>query len=412
MTVVQKYGGTSVGSVERLQAVAERIARRAAEGQPIAVVVSAMGKTTDELVALAAQISPRPPRREMDMLLATGEIVSSALLTMAVRQLGHGAVALTGAQAGVFTDDTYGRARIRNIDTERIQREFAGGNVVIIAGFQGASAAADFTTLGRGGSDTSAVALGAALKAQQVEIYTDVEGVYTTDPRIAPDARRLADIAAEEMLEAAAQGAGVMHPRAVELGLLHDIPIVVASSFAAGAAGTVIRKEVQMEPEDRVRTIALDRDVASLTLRHVPDRPGIAAQLFGPLADAGISVDTIVQNAGEDRLTDLTFTVTRADFEQAREAAAPLARELGAKELLSNDDLVKVSLIGTGMQSAPGYAALMFRTLSEAGVNIELITTSEIRITVLVRAERGEEAVRLLHRAFALDQPVQSTTPA
>lgn len=413
MTVVQKYGGTSVGSVERLQAVAARIARRAAEGQPIAVVVSAMGKTTDELVALAAQISPRPPRREMDMLLATGEIVSSALLAMAVRQIGHGAVALTGAQAGVFTDDTYGRARIRNIDTERIQREFAEGNVVIIAGFQGASAAADFTTLGRGGSDTSAVALGAALKAEQVEIYTDVEGVYTTDPRIAPDARRLADIAAEEMLEAAAQGAGVMHPRAVELGLLHDIPIVVASSFAAdGAAGTVIRKEVQMEPEDRVRTIALDRDVASLTLRHVPDRPGIAAQLFGPLADAGISVDTIVQNAGEDRLTDLTFTVTRADFEQAREAAAPLARELGAKELLSNDDLVKVSLIGTGMQSAPGYAALMFRTLSEAGVNIELITTSEIRITVLVRAERGEEAVRLLHRAFSLDQPVQPTAPA
>ncbi len=412
MTVVQKYGGTSVGSVERLQAVAARIARRAAEGQPIAVVVSAMGKTTDELVALAAQISPRPPRREMDMLLATGEIVSSALLAMAVRQLGHGAVALTGAQAGVFTDDTYGRARIRNIDTERIQREFADGNVVIIAGFQGASAAADFTTLGRGGSDTSAVALGAALKAEQVEIYTDVEGVYTTDPRIAPDARRLADIAAEEMLEAAAQGAGVMHPRAVELGLLHDIPIVVASSFAAdGAAGTVIRKEVQMEPEDRVRTIALDRDVASLTLRHVPDRPGIAAQLFGPLADAGISVDTIVQNAGEDRLTDLTFTVTRADFEQAREAAAPLARELGAKELLFDDDLVKVSLIGTGMQSAPGYAALMFRTLSEAGVNIELITTSEIRITVLVRAERGEEAVRLLHRAFALDQPVQSIPP-
>lgn len=413
MTVVQKYGGTSVGSVERLQAVAKRIARRAAEGQPIAVVVSAMGKTTDELVALAAQISPRPPRREMDMLLATGEIVSSALLAMAVRQIGHGAVALTGAQAGVFTDDTYGRARIRNIDTERIRREFAEGNVVIIAGFQGASAAADFTTLGRGGSDTSAVALGAALKAEQVEIYTDVEGVYTTDPRIAPDARRLADIAAEEMLEAAAQGAGVMHPRAVELGLLHDIPIVVASSFAAdGAAGTVIRKEVQMEPEDRVRTIALDRDVASLTLRHVPDRPGIAAQLFGPLADAGISVDTIVQNAGEDRLTDLTFTVTRADFEQAREAAAPLARELGAKELLFDDDLVKVSLIGTGMQSAPGYAALMFRTLSEAGVNIELITTSEIRITVLVRAERGEEAVRLLHRAFALDQPVQSIPPA
>lgn len=407
MTVVQKYGGTSVGSVERLQAVAERIAQRAAQGQPMAVVVSAMGKTTDDLIALAQAISPRPPRREMDMLLATGEMVSSALLAMAVREQGRGAIALTGAQAGVFTDDTFGRARIRDIDTERIEREFAAGNVVIIAGFQGASGAADFTTLGRGGSDTSAVALGAALKAQQVEIYTDVDGVYTTDPRIEPDARRLADIAAEEMLEAAAQGAGVMHPRAVELGLLHDIPIVVASSFAAaGAAGSIIRKEVQMEPVDRVRTIALDRDVASLTLRHVPDRPGIAAQLFGPLADAGISVDTIVQNASEDRLTDLTFTVTRSDLEQAYEAASPLARELGAKALLRDDDLVKVSLIGTGMQSAPGYAALMFRTLSEAGVNIELITTSEIRITVLLRSEHGEQAVRLLHRAFALDQPL------
>lgn len=407
MTVVQKYGGTSVGSVERLQAVAERIAQRAAQGQPMAVVVSAMGKTTDELIALAQAISARPPRREMDMLLATGEMVSSALLAMAVREQGRGAIALTGAQAGVFTDDTFGRARIRNIDTERIEREFAAGNVVIIAGFQGASGAADFTTLGRGGSDTSAVALGAALNAQQVEIYTDVDGVYTTDPRIAPDARRLADIAAEEMLEAAAQGAGVMHPRAVELGLLYDIPIVVASSFAAaGAAGSIIRKEVQMEPVDRVRTIALDRDVASLTLRHVPDRPGIAAQLFGPLADAGISVDTIVQNASEDRLTDLTFTVTRSDLEQAYEAASPLAAELGAKALLRDDDLVKVSLIGTGMQSAPGYAALMFRTLSEAGVNIELITTSEIRITVLLRSEHGEQAVRLLHRAFALDQPL------
>ena len=292
---------------------------------------------------------------------------------------------------------------------ERIEREFAAGNVVIIAGFQGASRAAEFTTLGRGGSDTSAVALGAALGAQQVEIYTDVEGIYTTDPRIEPDARRLADIAAEEMLEAAAQGAGVMHPRAVELGLLYDIPIVVASSFAdSAAAGTVIRKEVAMEPEDRVRTIALDRDVASLTIRRVPDRPGVAAQLFGPLADAGISVDTIVQNASEERLTDLTFTVTHDDWAHAREVAEPLARELGAAEVLLDHDLVKVSLIGTGMQSAPGYAALMFRTLSDAGINIELITTSEIRITVLVRSEHGERAVRLLHRAFALDEPVST----
>ena len=410
--VVQKYGGTSVGTVERLERVARRIADRAAEGSRLAVVVSAMGKSTDELLSLARSVSRRPPQREMDMLLATGEMVSSALLAMAVQALGQGAVALTGAQAGVYTDDTHGRARIRDIDTERMEREFAQGNVVIVAGFQGASPRADFTTLGRGGSDTSAVALGAAMGAEWVEIYTDVAGVYTTDPRIEPRARRLRDIAAEEMLEAAQQGAGVMHPRAVELGLLYEIPILVASSFAdhadpaaARAGGTIIRKAVEMEPDQRVRTVALDRDVASVTVRGVPDRPGIAAQLFGPLADAGVSVDTIVQNASEGRLTDLTFTVTHEEWERAKELSEPLARELGAGEVILDHDLNKVSIIGTGMQSGPGYAARMFRALSEAGINIELITTSEIRITVLVRASQGEEAVRVLHQAFALDAP-------
>ena len=410
--VVQKYGGTSVGTVERLERVARRIADRAAEGSRLAVVVSAMGKSTDELLSLARSVSRRPPQREMDMLLATGEMVSSALLAMAVQALGQGAVALTGAQAGVYTDDTHGRARIRDIDTERMEREFAQGNVVIVAGFQGASPRADFTTLGRGGSDTSAVALGAAMGAEWVEIYTDVAGVYTTDPRIEPRARRLRDIAAEEMLEAAQQGAGVMHPRAVELGLLYEIPILVASSFAdhadpaaARAGGTIIRKAVEMEPDQRVRTVALDRDVASVTVRGVPDRPGIAAQLFGPLADAGVSVDTIVQNASEGRLTDLTFTVTHEEWERAKELSEPLARELGAGEVILDHDLNKVSIIGTGMQSGPGYAARMFRALSEAGINIELITTSEIRITVLVRASQGEEAVRALHQAFALDAP-------
>lgn len=407
MTVVQKYGGTSVGSVERLQAVAARVAARAKTGEQVAVVVSAMGKTTDELLSLAGAVSRRPPRREIDMLLATGEMVSSALLAMALGELGHGAVALTGAQAGVYTDDTFGRARIRDINTERIEREFGQGNVVVVAGFQGASERADFTTLGRGGSDTSAVALGAALGAKQVEIYTDVEGIFSTDPRIEPKARRLRDISAEEMLEAAQQGAGVMHPRAVELGLLYEIPILVASSFAplTAESGTIIRKSVQMEPENRLRTIALDRDVASVTLRHVADRPGLAAALFGPLADAGISVDTIVQNASEAGLTDLTFTVTHADWEQTQELSRPLAAEVGADKVLFDHDLVKVSLIGTGMQSGPGYAAEMFRALSEAGINIELITTSEIRITVLVRASQGEDAVRALHAAFRLDQP-------
>jgi len=404
VTVVQKYGGTSVGSVERLRNVAHRVASRAVDGEQVAVVVSAMGKSTDELLALARDVNPRPPRRETDLLMATGEMVSSALLAMALGDLGCPAVALTGAQAGVFTDETFGRARIRGIDTWRIEEEFAAGNVVVVAGFQGQSPQGDYVTLGRGGSDTSAVALGAALKASQVEIYTDVQGIYTTDPRIEPQARCLKDIAAEEMLEAAQQGAGVMHPRAVELGLLYEIPILVASSqpeFGSGG-GTIIRREVLMEPENRVRTIALDRDVASVTLRHVPDRPGIAAQIFGPLADAGISVDTIVQNASELQLTDLTFTVTDDDWERTQEISKPLAADLGAADVLFNHDLVKVSLIGTGMQSGPGYAATMFRSLSEAGINIELITTSEIRITCLVNVDRGEEAVRVLQPAFEL----------
>ena len=340
--------------------------------------------------------------------MATGEMVSSALLTMALVDIGCPAVALTGAQAGVFTDETFGRARIRSIDTWRMHEEFSAGNVVVVAGFQGQSPQGDYATLGRGGSDTSAVALGAALEADQVEIYTDVQGIYTADPRIEPKARCLKDIASEEMLEAAQQGAGVMHPRAVELGLLYEIPILVASSQAefGSGGGTLIRKEVQMEPENRVRTIALDRDVASVTLRHVPDRPGIASQIFGPLADAGISVDTIVQNASELKLTDLTFTVTSDDWEQTQEISRPLAAELGAADVLFAHGLVKVSLIGTGMQSGPGYAATMFRSLSDAGINIELITTSEIRITCLVRSERGEEAVRVLHAAFQLDEEV------
>ncbi|MYD54735.1 MAG: aspartate kinase [Chloroflexi bacterium] len=408
MTVVQKYGGTSVGSVERLRNVAHRVATRATDGERLAVVVSAMGKTTDDLLSLAREVNPRPPRRETDLLMATGEMVSSALLTMALVEMGCPAVALTGAQAGMFTDDSFGRARIRGIDTWRVEEEFSEGHVVVVAGFQGQSPQGDYATLGRGGSDTSAVALGAALRATQVEIYTDVEGIYTTDPRIEPNARCLRDVASEEMLEAAQQGAGVMHPRAVELGLLYDIPILVASSQAefGSGRGTLIHREVQMEPENRVRTIALDRDVASVTLRHVPDRPGIAAQLFGPLADAGISVDTIVQNASELNLTDLTFTVSKDDCDQTEELSRPLASELGAADVLFKHDLVKVSLIGTGMQSGPGYAATMFRSLSEAGINIELITTSEIRITCLVQSERGEEAVRVLHSAFHLDEEI------
>ena len=406
--IVQKYGGTSVGDIARLQNVARRISTRLAGGEHVVVVVSAMGKTTDGLVALARQVAPRAEGREYDMLLATGEMVSSALLAMALQTRGHPAIALTGAQAGVSTDDTFNRARITNIDTERIQAELAAGKVVVIAGFQGISRTADVTTLGRGGSDTSAVALAAALHAEIAEIYTDVDGVFSTDPRIEPGARKLHDIAYEEMMELATQGAGVMHPRAVELGLLYDIPILVASSFKEDVPGTIIRRQVEMEPTNRVRGIALDSDVAALTLRGVPDHPGIAASIFTPLAQAGISVDTIVQNASVERLTDLTFSVSHDLWEKAQEIVEPIAREIQARELLVDHNLSKVSIVGTGMQSGPGYAATMFQALADAGINVQLITTSEIRITAIIKQEQGAEAVRVLHRAFALDEPAAS----
>ncbi len=408
--IVQKYGGTSLGSADRIKIVAQRIAQRVEVGDQIVAVVSAMGKATDALVALAHEISDRPEGREYDMLLATGEMVSVALLAMALRELGHPAIGLTGAQAGVYTDLTFNRARITRIDTQRIHDELDHDHVVIIAGFQGINPDDDVTTLGRGGSDTTAVALAAALGAIRAEIYTDVDGIFTTDPRIEPRARQLADIAYEEMLELATQGAGIMHPRAVEVGLLYDIPILVASSFNPDIAGTLIRKQVLMEPSNRVRGIALDTDVAAITLRAVPDQPGIAGRLFGSLADAGVSVDTIVQNASAERLTDLTFSVAHNQATKAREIITPLAADMGAGDIIVDDHLAKVSIVGTGMQSGVGYAATMFRALADADVNIELITTSEIRITALVHEDRATQAVRVLHAAFQLDQPPTAAT--
>ena len=406
---VQKYGGSSIDGPDRLRAVGQRIVRRLASGERVVVVVSAMGKSTDELVALAHQVSARPDGRELDLLLSTGEMVSSALLAMALRELGHPAIGLTGAQAGVRTDATFNRARITDIDTRRIEAELACDQVVIIAGFQGITSESDVTTLGRGGSDTTAVALAAALGAKTAEIYTDVDGVYTTDPHVDPKARKLHDIAYEEMLEMAAQGARVLHPRAVELGLLHDVPILVASSFHDEVPGTIIRRQVEMEPTNRVRGIALDRDVAAITVRAVPDRPGIAAHLFGPLADATISVDTIVQNASVERLTDLTFSVAQDDWRRAQEIVEPVAWAIGAAEVIVDHHMAKVSIVGTGMQTAPGYAATMFRALAGASINIQLITTSDIRITALVGDASGEEAVRVLHAAFQLDEPAGAT---
>jgi aspartate kinase len=401
--VVHKYGGTSVGNAERIKSVAQRIAARVEAGDSLVVVVSAMGDTTDDLRKLARQISTQPSPREMDILLSTGETVSMTLVAMALHELDVEAISLSGAQAGLRTDTAHGRARILALEPERIRREIDQGRVVIVAGFQGITEEEEITTLGRGASDTTAVALAAALGAARCEIFTDVEGVYSADPRIEPAARKLLDISYEEMLELAALGARVMHPRAVELGSVYGIEIVVASSFNE-SAGTIIHGGVTMEAFNKVRGIAHDFDVAKVTVRGVPDRPGIAASIFDPLAEHHISVDTIVQNASVEQLTDMTFTLDRAHVAQAAPIVEEVAKEIGAAQVVTDDGLGKVSIVGTGMQSAPGYAARMFRTLFEAGVNIEMVSTGEIRITCIVRREDVEKAVRALHRAFELER--------
>ena len=401
--IVQKYGGTSVADAERIQSVAGRIARQAEAGDRLVVVVSAMGDTTDELLALADQMTDEPEERELDLLLSTGEIVSSTLLAMALKHIGHPAIALSGAQAGIGTDKRYGRARILKVDPHRVEAALKRGNVVIVAGFQGTTEELDVTTLGRGGSDTTAVALTAALKAERCEIYTDVDGIYTADPRIEPRASKLESVSYEEMLELASYGAKVMHPRAVELGALFQVPILVASSFVE-TPGTLIGGASMMEQRNKVTGIAGDTDVARITIRGVPDQPGIAARLFQPLAEGGISVDTIVQNASVERLTDLTFTVARAELGRGMEIVRPVAAEIGAPEVLADTHLAKVSVVGAGMQSGPGYAGRMFQTLYEAGINIELITTSEIRITCLIEETQVPKAVRALHKAFELEE--------
>jgi aspartate kinase len=401
--VVQKYGGTSVGDAGRIKRVAERISARGLAGDRLVVVVSAMGHTTDELIALAQQMTDEPEERELDLLLSTGEIVTSTLLSMALKHAGHAAVALSGAQAGIGTDRRYGRARILKVDPKRVEHELEAGRTVVVAGFQGISEEMEITTLGRGASDTTAVALAAALKAERAEIYTDVEGIYTADPRLVPEARKWPEISYEEMLELAAYGAQVMHPRAVELGAIQRVPIYVASSFS-DAPGTLIHGGPFMEQHNKVLGIAQDTDVARITIRGVPDRPGIAATLFEPLGDHGISVDTIVQNASVERLTDLTFTVSRSDLSRALEIVRPVAIEIAAPDVLADTHLAKVSIVGAGMTSAAGYAGRMFRTLFEAGINIELITTSEIRITCLIDETQVKDAVRALHKAFALEE--------
>lgn len=387
----------------KIKNVARRIAATRNKGNQVVVVVSAMGDTTDDLINLAYQISEQPDNRELDALVSTGELVSSTLLAMALEAIGCEAISLSGAQAGIRTDGDHRQAHILKVDSERVVKEVEKGNVVIVAGFQGVTEDMDVTTLGRGASDLSAVALAASLGAKVCERYTDVAGIYTADPRIVPDARPLAEISYEEMLELATYGSKAMQPRAIELGELFSVPILVASSFA-DSPGTLIHGGVSMEVRNKVRSIAHDLDVAKITVVGVPDRPGIAAGLFEPLAKANISVDTIVQNAGLNNVTDLTFTVAKSQLDKAMAVVEPIAKSIGARECVSDAKLGKVSVIGTGMQNTPGYAARMFRVLSEKGINIQLISTSEIRITCIIEESRVIDAVRALHRAFDLDK--------
>lgn len=401
--LVQKYGGTSLGDAAKIKSVAQRVARSREAGNEIAVVVSAMGKTTDALIALADSVSSGPEPREMDLLLSTGEVVSSTLMAMALREIGVPSISMGGAQAGIRTDAAHGRASIVHLDPARVRHEMDGGAVVIIAGFQGVNEGMDVTTLGRGGSDTTGVALAIALQADRCEIYTDVDGIYTADPRVVPNARKLAEIGYEEMLELATYGAK-MHPRSIELAAWYKLPVLVASS-SANVPGTLIHDTTSdggdaMEVRNKVRGVTYDRAVARVTIRGVPDSPGISARVFEPLTDVGISVDTIVQNASTERLTDLSFTVERRDVKQALEVTRRIATAIGAADCVAHDHLGNVSIVGTGMQNAPGFASRMFRALADAAINIEMITTSQIRITCLVDESQVDEAVRVLHDAF------------
>jgi aspartate kinase len=406
--VVQKFGGSSLANADRIRQVAKRIARERATGVDLVVVVSAMGDTTDELLELAHAIAAEPDPRELDVLLATGEHESATLVSMALHAIGVKAISLTGAQAGITTDDSHGRARIANIEPRRIRAEIERGNVVIVAGFQGQRGAAgdlaETTTLGRGGSDTTAVALAAALGADRCQIFTDVRGIHTADPRRVPTARRLDTVGYEEMLELAQQGAQVMQARAVELGWINDVVIEVLSSFEDGP-GTFIREDPLVEQRNKVRGLAHDRDVAKITLIAVPDRPGVARSVFDPLAEAGINVDMIVQNVGHEGATDLSFTVPRNELGRAEGVLAPLVGQLGAREIVTDPTVAKVSIVGAGLHNAPGYAARMFGTLADAGVNIEMISTSEVRITCVIDEARLPVALDALHAAFELERP-------
>jgi aspartate kinase len=401
--IVQKFGGSSVANAERLERVAGIIHSRAQKGNKVVAVVSAMGDTTDELIELANKINPDPPEREMDMLMSTGEQISSALLAMAIDKKGSPAISFTGPQVGIITDEHHTTAKIRTIETKRLHKELNAGKIVVVTGFQGMTRNKDITTLGRGGSDLSAVALAVALKADVCEIYTDVEGIYTADPRIVPEARKLKTIDFDEMLELAARGAQVMQTRAVEVAKKYNMPLHVRSSFVP-KEGTIIMKQTNYIEQAVVRGVALTENEAKITITDVPDRPGIAAQIFNELARRQINIDMIVQNVGFDKLTDISFTVAKSSLQKSLKTVREICHKMKAAEVSFDEDIAKVSVAGVGMRAQAGVAARCFSVLADAKINIDMISTSEISISCIVKREMGKKALNVLHKEFELDR--------
>ncbi len=411
--VVTKFGGTSVADPERIRAVAHRLCAKKRAGDDVVAVVSAMGHVTDELVSLASQINAEPPDREMDMLLATGEQVSIALLAMAIHAEGLDAVSFTGPQVGIVTDSVHSKAKITEVRADSVKDALAQGQIVIVAGFQGMTPDGQITTLGRGGSDTTAVAVAAGIEADVCEIFTDVDGVFTADPRVEPNARKIDVISYEEMLEMAASGAGVLQMRSVEFARNHSVVIHCRSSFT-DAPGTIVREVDDTMEQAIISGVTHDTSEAKITIRDVPDRPGVAADVFGQMAEAHVNVDMIIQNVSEEGSTDISFTVPKNDLVRARQAAENVVAELGAREWSVDEAIAKVSLVGAGMRTHPGIAARMFRALADARVNLGMISTSPIRISCVIDADKVTEAVRALHAAFELesDEVTAEVSPA
>ncbi|QTL98389.1 aspartate kinase [Iocasia frigidifontis] len=401
--IVQKYGGTSVANIEKINNVADRVIKEYKKGHEVVVVVSAMGDTTDELIGLMKQITDQPNPREFDMLLTTGEQVSIALLTMAIQEKGYKAISLTGSQVKIETDDHHSKAEIMNIDNSRLRNELEEGKIIVVAGFQGINSQDDFTTLGRGGSDTTAVALAISLNADRCEIYSDVDGIYTTDPRIVSSAAKLDYISYEEMLELANLGAKVLHPRSVELAKSYNLKLYIASSFNY-RPGTIVEGMDEMEKRKSVTGITYDKDEVKITVQQVPDEPGIAGQLFTRLAENNINVDMIIQNLQHNKENDITFTVNKEDLIKNKEYIMKVSNEIGSDGVEIDQDVAKVSIVGAGMITTPGIAAKMFTALGENKINIQMITTSDIKVSCLINADDADKALEILHESFELDK--------